>query len=275
MEINSNNTTQTNSTTSKKSNNQETQNTTSTFADTLSQKQTLQELYDDIFSLIRTGLTVSEYEQLQEYLAKIRELAKKDSNDAELKKEIESMIKAIEQAILQLQKRINGGQVVESSKDTETQNNNSSDEMMGFKARLDTIEKSIHSLQNLSEEKTNSKDKENKTLLNEITKNNLNIEQYILKLQNNISQNEVKDMIAKLEKEIEKLQERITGKKEVEVEDDLETQDSEGLTSAMKVFKSMVKSLENTLEEIKEDSVKNNGRTTTDEELKLIQQLKN
>jgi len=93
-----------------------------------------------------------------------------------------------------------------------------------------------------------------------------------------LSESKVKNLIEKLEKEIEKLQDRISDQKEIEIEEDLEVDNSEGLSGTMKAFKSMVMSLQETLEKIKQDGNKNSNNTqtpTTEDQLKLREELVN
>jgi len=88
-----------------------------------------------------------------------------------------------------------------------------------------------------------------------------------------ISEEEIKEMIEKLKEQLNEIYQRLGGKGEIEVEEDLETQNSEGLTETMKEYKSIVSSLRQALEEIKSNASKKE-QVSTDEELKLREQLK-
>jgi len=88
-----------------------------------------------------------------------------------------------------------------------------------------------------------------------------------------VSVKRVEDMIEKLELKLEELSRRLGIKGEIEVDKNLELENTEGLSQIMKDFKSVVQSLKNALDEIKEKK-ELSQQTSTDEELKLIKQLK-
>jgi hypothetical protein len=84
---------------------------------------------------------------------------------------------------------------------------------------------------------------------------------------------EIKDMIKKLKEELEEIYRRLGGRGEIEIDKNLETQNSDGLTQTMKEFKSIVSSLKKALEEITTKGIKDDSMSI-DDELKLIEKLK-
>ena len=116
-----------------------------------------QRLIDDIKSLFKTGLTITELEQLEKYLeeliAKIKRQA--ESNDTDTK-DIERMFDAIEQAILKLQKRVKGQAVKESKNDTNEISQGTGDSMLGFKNRIEKAQEAIADLKKGINEKKES-----------------------------------------------------------------------------------------------------------------------
>ena len=116
-----------------------------------------QRLRDDIKSLFKTGLTVTELEQLEKYLEELIEKIKKQaaSNDTDTK-DIESMFDAIEQAILKLQKRVKGQAVKESKNDDNEISQGTGDGMLGFKNRIKKAQEAIEDLKKGINEKKES-----------------------------------------------------------------------------------------------------------------------
>ena len=95
--------------------------------------------------------------------------------------------------------------------------------------------------------------------------------------ENEVSAEKVEDMIKRLEQKLQELQKRMGGKGEIEADKNLVTSETnyKELTHSMKEFKSMVLSLEKALNKIKEESVKNESFSSTQDELILREQLKN
>jgi len=89
-----------------------------------------------------------------------------------------------------------------------------------------------------------------------------------------VSEEKIKDMIKKLENEISKLQDRLNTNITVNTSEQTEESDTENLTNIMKDFKSIVKSLEDTLTKIVEESGKLIQTVNTDDELRLREQFK-
>lgn len=98
---------------------------------TKEEKSETQKLFDDIISLLKTGLTVSELEMLEELLRKVQEKIKEEVKErlkdnptyGKYKKEIEELLNNVEKAIQELQKRISGSvEVKEDEEKGGTQN---------------------------------------------------------------------------------------------------------------------------------------------------------
>lgn len=113
----------------------------------------IQRLLEDVKSVMRTGLTVDELEQMQELIAKIQTLKAKDdpSNDGE----IESLMKQLEEMLLQYQKRISGVVVIDSADDKGIKKEDET-EVDTLDEKLDTIIQALEDIQS-----GRYKDKEN------------------------------------------------------------------------------------------------------------------
>lgn len=115
-----------------------TQTTSFSFAQALEDKQTKvekdlvksdveveiqdnQKILEEIFSLIQTGLTKTELEELDKLTQKIKESMKKEDANEE---EINDLLKQLEDMMLQFQKRLAGGTLLEAKEDNTTSNNN-------------------------------------------------------------------------------------------------------------------------------------------------------
>ena len=105
---------------------------------------------EDVFSLIKTGLTVEELEELEKLLAEIEKLMeerKKAVNKSELNEEIAKKLKGLEKAVMELQKRINGGNEMQFDKKIgETGSEDEIPDPSGFKERIEYLEKTIKRL---------------------------------------------------------------------------------------------------------------------------------
>jgi len=114
----------------------------------------LRALVADLISVIKTGFTESELEYIEQLLAEIRKLLKeKDNKDnATSNEEINQQIKDIEDALLDLEKRIYGVAIVEMEGETTEQETNDSDtqESTGFhfEERLNAIEQKVNDMKN-------------------------------------------------------------------------------------------------------------------------------
>lgn len=78
---------------------------TSTKSDVQTQIEEDRKILEDIFSLIKTGLTKSELEALEKLMQKIKESMQKDDANEE---EIKALLKQLEDMMLQFQKRLSG-----------------------------------------------------------------------------------------------------------------------------------------------------------------------
>ena len=125
-------------------------NSNSSFADTLNQSNEKQEqiqkeentksLLNDLLSMIKTGLTVSEMEMLQELLAKLNKLKNEDS-DNESDQELKAMLSALEAAVLAIKKRLSGEAVLNQEvKDKEFMKNGSID------SRIEAVSETINEI---------------------------------------------------------------------------------------------------------------------------------
>jgi len=159
MEINNN--TQTTNSNNNKNSTSSNENSTTSFDDFLDKQSEISRMVEDLLSLISTGLTVSELEMLQELLAKVKEKIKDGIKTTDERKAIEETLSAIENAIAQLMKRINGEAIINKKDDkvVETSENT-------FEERIKDIESMISDLKDGYVE-----DKEDKKLINELTSN--------------------------------------------------------------------------------------------------------
>lgn len=145
------------------------ESTDSSFADSLKQsneskevleyRKSTQELIDDLLSMIRTGLTVSEIELLQELLAKLNKLKNKNGDDSETDQEIKNMLSHLEATVLELQKRLKGASVSEQD-----ENDKKSENYDSIESRIKAVTESINEIIGVNI----SGDKLLKDLLNDI-----------------------------------------------------------------------------------------------------------
>jgi|GEM_PF-3651711 len=114
----------------------------------------LRELVADIVSMFKTGYTVSELEYIEQLLEEIRKLLKeRNSGDSDISdKEINEQIKAIEKALLALEKRLNGEAVIEMDDETNVSSSDDKNSNLSsgpnFEARLDMIQKRVDEMKN-------------------------------------------------------------------------------------------------------------------------------
>ncbi len=107
-------------------------------------KNKIQKMVDDLLSLIKTGLTVSELETIQRMLTEINEKRKTGEITEE---ELKEMMQELEKAIMALKKKIIGEAILEASDGVTTkQSNDMSKNIKGFEQRLNNITKAINEL---------------------------------------------------------------------------------------------------------------------------------
>jgi len=112
-------------------------------------------LVKDLISVIKTGFTIEELEYIEKLIEEIRKLLKEraDADKATSNEDIDKQIKAIEDALLALEKRIHGVAIIEmDGETTQQQENNDSDippeDGFHFEERLNAIEKRIDNMKN-------------------------------------------------------------------------------------------------------------------------------
>jgi len=112
-------------------------------------------LVKDLISVIKTGFTLEELEYIEKLIEEIRKLLKEraDADKATSNEDIDKQIKAIEDALLALEKRIHGVAIIEmDGETTQQQENNDSDippeDGFHFEERLNAIEKRIDTMKN-------------------------------------------------------------------------------------------------------------------------------
>jgi len=117
--------------------------------------ENIRALVEDLISVIKTGFTVEELEYIEQLIAELRKLLKErdDQEAATFNDEINQQIKAIEDALLALEKRMHGVAIIEMEGETTQQpENNDSDtppsDGFHFEERLDAIEKRIDVMKN-------------------------------------------------------------------------------------------------------------------------------
>ena len=115
----------------------------------------LRALVEDLISVIKTGFTVEELENIEKLIAELRKLLKErsDADKAASNEDIDKQIKAIEDALLALERRIHGVAVIEmEGETTQQQESNDSDtppsDGFHFEERLDAIEDRIDVMKN-------------------------------------------------------------------------------------------------------------------------------
>jgi len=99
-------------------------------------------LLADLFSVIKTGYTQSELAEIQRKIQEIREKMKEDSGKDKVK--LEDLIKQIELAVAELQKRVTGESTIEADKETE--DSSSEDPMAKLEKRLNKVAAAVEKL---------------------------------------------------------------------------------------------------------------------------------
>lgn len=115
----------------------------------------LRALVEDLISVIKTGFTPEELEYIEKLIAEIKKLLKErsDADKATSNEDINKQIKAIEDALLALEKKMHGVAIIEmDGETTQQQESNDSDETPSdgfhFEERLNAIEQRISSMKN-------------------------------------------------------------------------------------------------------------------------------
>ena len=88
-----------------------------------------------------------------------------------------------------------------------------------------------------------------------------------------VAEEEIEELLKELENKIKEIKQRVTGDDTVEVNKESKNIDKEGLSIKMQEFKSMVQSLEKTLEKVQEEANKATAFTSSHEELMLREQF--
>ncbi len=109
-------------------------------------KETTQRLLDDISSVLRTGFSITELEELEELIKEIQKRIKEESNNRSGSiKDIEDMIKKLEMAVRELQKRSTGVAIKEADSESSTKNpDNLSPVILSYQKRIDDASDSIN-----------------------------------------------------------------------------------------------------------------------------------
>jgi len=129
-------------------------NTTTPTNTTTNTDEKRQALVDDLISVIKTGFTEAELENIEKLLAEIRKLMqeKNDENSTTSHKDIDEQIKAIEDALLALEKRLYGVSIVEMDDENTKKENQDQDTQkstgFNFEERIDAITKRVDILKN-------------------------------------------------------------------------------------------------------------------------------
>lgn len=90
-----------------------------------------------------------------------------------------------------------------------------------------------------------------------------------------VAEEKIEELLKELENKIKEIKQRVTGDDTVEVNKESKNIDKEGLSIKMQKFKSMVQSLEKTLEKVQEEANKATAFTSSHEELTLRKKLSN
>jgi hypothetical protein len=107
-------------------------------------------LVKDLMSVIKTGFTESELEYMEQLLKEIRKLLKEkdDEDSTSTNADIEKQIKALEDALLALEKKVLGVVIVNAEDDNTQQNDKDEDtpksNETNFEERMNNIEKKIN-----------------------------------------------------------------------------------------------------------------------------------
>lgn len=114
-------------------------------------KSSTQSLYEDVISLLRTGLTVGEIKAFEEKLKEILKMKEDKESGKEISiKDIEAALKKLELEILDAKKNIKGEVVKKASNSTTSQSNASSNPSSDFDTTLGNISNMLQEIKNSS-----------------------------------------------------------------------------------------------------------------------------
>ncbi|MDD2290867.1 MAG: hypothetical protein PHV52_01200 [Aliarcobacter sp.] len=110
-------------------------------------KSSTQSLYEDVISLLRTGLTVAEIKAFEDRLKEILKMKEDKESGKEISiKDIEAALKKLELEILEAKKNITGEVVKKASNSTTSPSNSSSD----FDTTIGNISNMLQEMKNSS-----------------------------------------------------------------------------------------------------------------------------
>lgn len=108
-------------------------------------KEATDKLVEDIMSLFKTGLTVEEFEKLQELIRQLKDKLKEEGATEDM----DDIISQIENAIAALQKRITGQAVIKADKDIQGNDKSldgASQETLALNTRLENAREALNEL---------------------------------------------------------------------------------------------------------------------------------
>lgn len=122
------------------------------------EESSVEKLIEDIRSVLKTGLTVSELEHLRELIAElIKKIKEDDGTDPKRRNDLERSVAQIEFAIISIKKKISGESIIEAEKNPEKPNEkptslkNDSGALSSWKEnlldKLDKVEEEIKKLE--------------------------------------------------------------------------------------------------------------------------------
>lgn len=133
-----------------------------------------EDLINDLISMLKTGLTVSEIESLEKLIADINKLID-DSKEKDIsKKRVDDLIKKLEQKLEKLQKRMGGDGTIETDKDLETSDTNSTElthSMKEFKSIVLSLEKELNKIKEENKNLNHTSSTQEELMLREKLKN--------------------------------------------------------------------------------------------------------
>ncbi len=158
--------------------------TNSSFSDVLNQskeeqlrieeQENVKKLVEDLISMVKTGLTVSELEMLQELLAKLNTLKAKSDSDPKAEKELKAILSTLEAAVLAIKKRLSGEAIINQDEKNTLENDNST------KSRIEAVTEAVKDIisHSTSEDKLleDLMNKSNPNLLKHLSTNNFKLD---------------------------------------------------------------------------------------------------
>lgn len=134
---------------------QETNETSHSFSDSLKEskeksdnslnKETTESLLADIFSMIKTGLTVSELERLKELLAEINDLRTGDEN-SENNQKIKAMLSVLEDEVAKLQERFAATNILEKDENAKIDDKEETTGDSSIDSRIENVTTMINNM---------------------------------------------------------------------------------------------------------------------------------